>query len=195
LSQVAQRIFIVGERTLERRKIMRADEIGCGLLHGRQIERLIHMPDVGPVESGPFPSIQNAVLVQLPVGRIAGMEVVGHRGGGTHGDIVRKPRIQSTKPFARHPLLLDPEARDLTERVHARIRSPCADHRYGFLGQLEDGGFNGFLNGRLIGLALPARVARTVVFQHQPYRRHGGQASGTAAGITAPAVLTRPGRR
>jgi hypothetical protein len=49
--------------------------------------------------------------------------------------------------------------------MHTGIGAAGADHGRRDLADLLDGPFNGFLNRRLIGLALPAGVAGPVIFE------------------------------
>jgi len=173
---------------------MRADQVSRGLFHGSLFERLMNVPQVGSLEGRPFCPVQDPVLVEFSLGGISGMEPVGDRCSGAHGDIVGEPGIQPSDPLPRGPLPLDPKTGDLTERMHAGIRAAGPDHRYGFLGQVVQRGLDGLLNAGLIRLALPPGVARTVVFELQPHGRHG-VGSQIGGRIIAPIVWRRPRRR
>src|SRR6476661_1149591 len=165
-----------------------------GSLHGSFVQGLMDVPQIGAIDGGPSPAIQNTVLVQLTTGGISSVKAVGRYRRRSHGNIFGKPRVQPSQPLAGRPLPLNAEACHLTECVHARVGTSRADHRYGFLGQLKQRGFDGLLDGGLIGLALPAGVTGTIVFEDESHGRHSGGASRTW-GIIVPAVLRQPKRR
>jgi len=165
-----------------------------GSLHGGFVQRLMDVPEIGTIDGRPFPAIQNTVLIQLPTGGIPRVKVIGRYRRRSNGNIFGKPGVQSSQPLARRPLPLNAEACHLTEGVHARVGTSRADHWHGFLGQLKQRGFDGLLDGGLIGLALPSGIAGTIVFEDQSHGRHSGGAR-KAWRIIAPAVLKRPKRR
>src|SRR5512145_391344 len=119
----------------------------------------MNVPQVRTVKSRPLGTIQNTVLVQLSTGAITRVEVVGYHGNRSHRDIFGESGIQASHPSTGSPCSRSAEVCDLTESVHARISASCAAHRHGFLRQLEQGGFDSFLDGGLIRLPLPAGIA------------------------------------
>ena len=98
---------------------MSTNEVSCRLLHEGQIQRLMHVPEIGAIKGGPFTAIQDAVFIELAAGGIASVKLVGNQRGRSNGDIFRKPGIESPNPFARGPVPLDPEACHLPECMDA----------------------------------------------------------------------------
>ena len=58
---------------------------------------------------------------------------------------------------------LGAEADDLAQGVNAGVGPPAGQHADSLAGHFGDGVFQRFLNGRLVGLDLPAGVGRAVV--------------------------------
>jgi hypothetical protein len=101
-------------------------------------------------------------------GATTGVEALGYLLAGGDRDVGRQERVEpSQKPVdgdARHRR----EARDLTERVHARVGAPGPLHaQLGLAGHLAERLLERLLDRRCVGLPLPAAVGRAVVLQDQ----------------------------
>ncbi len=151
---------------------MRSDQVAGSLFHRGGIESFMHMPDICAVKCGAFRAIANAVLVQFSTGAVAGVKLIGRYRSGSDGDVVGQCGIQAAGPLTRRPVARYAKAHHLTERMNAGVGAASADYRNPLLRELKHGRFDGFLDGWLIRLALPSRVAGAVVFDDQPDGRH-----------------------
>ena len=130
-----------------------------GPFHGGVIERLVDMPDIGPIEGRPLWSIQNPVFVEFSTGGMARMKIVRDKIRSPDGNIHGEPRVEASRPFTCRPLALDAEARHLTGGMDAGIGASCPYNRDGLLRQLKQGRLHGFLDRWVIRLALPPGIA------------------------------------
>ena len=76
---------------------------------------------------------------------------------------MRQVRVQGVRQLARRDAAARLEVGHLTERVHARVRPPCAEDRRHPAGDRRDGLRQLTLHRRLAVLHLPAEIVRAVV--------------------------------
>ena len=109
--------------------------------------------------------MEDTIGVELASCVVLGMKVIVHDGGKTNGNVFRQHGIECPHPVGRGPLAICAKTCDLSERMDAGVCAACADDGYRGLTDLVDGSFDGFLDRRVIGLALPPGVAGSIVFQ------------------------------
>ncbi|MNM67211.1 hypothetical protein D3C81_787320 [compost metagenome] len=98
----------------------------------------------------------------------AGMEVRRHRSRPDHADVVGQVEIGAQGPgaFVAHGTGI--EVHDLATAVDTGVGASSTEHRNGFVGHLRQRLLQCLLDaGHATGLALPATVARTLVFHAQ----------------------------
>ena len=79
------------------------------------------MPGVAALERAQHARVADSIPVDLCSRREAGVESLGRLFGRKHADVFREPGVERLHEIARANRACQLEARDLTERVHARI--------------------------------------------------------------------------
>ena len=103
------------------------------------------------------------------------MRIVRHPGHRAHGDVGREQEVElADDPLGIGDLGRAVEMRHVIGGVDPRIGATGTGQRDRLAQQDGEPPFDRLLNGRVVGLALPAAVGRTVVFQLQEVA-HTGQ--------------------
>lgn len=163
--QIADGIVVVGEASLEGRKVLRSDQCRRRILHGHFVKWFIDVPDERTIDGGTGWAIENPIGVELASCIMLSMKVVVHEDGGTDGNVFGQYGIERSGPIRGGPIAIRAETRHLSTRMHTGIRSACADDRYRGVANLVDGPLDRCLDRGVIGLALPACITGPGIFQ------------------------------
>jgi hypothetical protein len=167
-----------------------AEDVSGGLLQDFQIQRKAAGPDVGGEHGRADASVvaagEDAVLVGLATGVVAGVEVFGNGFDGEDADACRESAVEGAMEVCRGDWDGDGEGGDLGEGVDAGVGAARALGENGFAGDALDGLREGALNGGEIGLDLPTVVGGSVVGQDEFPVRHGDDLHGIMTGWLTP---------
>ena len=109
--------------------------------------------------------MQDSIGVELASCIVLGMKAVVHNGRGMNGNVFRQYGIERPHPVVCGPILVRAKTCHLPTSMYAGVCATCADDGHRGLAHLSDGPLDGFLDGGLVGLALPTGVAGPVVLQ------------------------------
>ncbi len=152
---------------LEPGKIMFPLDKTGGPAHPVQIQGRPQMPAALEVQGGAHPPVQEAVLVGLGLGAIAGVEIFGGLCGLQNDDVPGEETVQALPKGGQRQSRPGPEMRHLPQGMHPGI-SPARAVQANFpADEPGQAGFHNFLNRQGIALPLPAVIAGAVVFQGQ----------------------------
>src|SRR3989442_778747 len=110
-------------------------------------------------------AVQDPVLIDLAPGREAGMEFCRDLFGLEYHDVGWKQAVQGPLPGSRLKPRRRYEIRRLSFCVNPGIGSACTDQVHFALCDDTDLVFDDSLNGRGIGLSLPAMIGGSIILQ------------------------------
>ena len=161
--EMADGIGVVREASLKRGKVLFPDQCRGGLLHGCIVQRFVDVPDERAIDGGTGWAMEDSIGVEFASCMMLGMKAVVHESAGTNGNVFWEHGIECSHPVGRGPIEPCVETRHLSARMDAGVRASRTDDRYRGLADLVDGLFDGFLDRRVIGLALPPGVTGPIV--------------------------------
>src|SRR3984957_8075331 len=132
------------------------------------------MPDPAALERGRRPAVQDAVEIDPAAGRTPRVKSLGYALGAQHRHRTRLHMLVegAADGFGvRFPRQV--EMRDLRQRVDPGIGAAGAVDGDALAAEALGGGFQDFLHGKPVLLALPADQAGAVIFERQLVAGHG----------------------
>ena len=115
---------------------------------------------------GPRP-IEYLVSVNPAGGAVSGVEIRRHMVDGLDSDVRRQVIIQGPEEGFRWVRTFGEEVNYLALGMGSGVGAAGTPHPEGFTGEPAQGGLQGFLHRRMLGLPLESHIGATVVLDHQ----------------------------
>jgi hypothetical protein len=150
-----------------------AEDLGCGLLERGKVECEAACPDVGGKHGGADDIAgEDAVLVGFAEGAVAGVEVGGCEFDGEDTDARGESTVEGAVEVGAGDGDGEREGRYLSEGVDAGVGAAGALGEHGFAGDVMNHVGEGALDGRQVGLNLPAVEGGSIVAEGYLPVRH-----------------------
>jgi len=147
--------------------------MGGALSHAALVQGLAHMPRAPVLQREGRAAVDDAVAVNTCRRVAARIETVGHALAGQHGNQLRaKMRVRGLAYLGRVVILGQVDMTALATRMHPRVGPPRTVDTHRLATKFFQRVFQCLLNGRAVGLALPADVAGAVILDGQLVARH-----------------------
>ncbi len=156
----------------ETAEVMLAQQIQRSLLHGRQIQGLMHPPHTPVHNRRTHPGVAHHVNISARHRREPGMKRIGHCTGPLHRNRCGQQGIDAAHPRFHAPLGYAIQMHDLSQGMHSGVGAPCANRRLRLRREPRQSGFKHVLHGTAVRLRLPAQPGRPVVRHAQRHASH-----------------------